>query len=96
METEPLAPFTVPMYVATVDEDHKVALPEHLPVGTRVGIIILPFSSESGALARKAHFEAALADIEAAIDRSRAEPITLPPDEEIDALIEDARKAPRD
>jgi hypothetical protein len=95
METELAKPVTVPMYVATVAEDHTVALPEHLPIGTRVGIIILPVSSENGALARKARFEAALADITAAIAHSRSEPITLPPDEEFDTLIEDARKAPR-
>jgi hypothetical protein len=83
-----------PLLVTTVGEDRTIVLPDSVPNGATIGIIVLS-SRPKRKLSRKERFKAALIEIEAAIEHSRHEPISLPADAEMNRLIERARKEPR-
>jgi len=83
-----------PLLVTTVGEDRTIVLPDSVPNGATIGIVVLS-GAPKRKLTRKARFKAALAEIEAAIIHSQREPIALPSDAELNALIERARKEPR-
>jgi hypothetical protein len=82
-----------PLLVTTVGNDRTIVLPDSVPSGATIGIVILTSPPERQ-LTRKERFKAALAEIEAAITHSQREPIALPSDGDFDALIERARKEP--
>lgn len=81
------------LLVTTVNDDHTIVLPDSIPSGAKVGIILLSDAPQR-VLTRKERFKAALSEIERAIKRSHIEPIKLPSPSEFDALIERARKEP--
>ena len=81
-----------PAYVATVRPDHTVVLPEEMPIGSTVMVIVLPSKAVApeNDPTRAARFEATLAAVKAAMEN----PIPNPPtDEELKAMVEKARKA---
>lgn len=83
-----------PLLVTTVGDDRTFVLPDSIPRGATIGIIVLANGATRN-LTRKERFKAALAEIEEAIRHSRRDPIVLPSDAEFTALIERARKEPR-
>lgn len=83
-----------PFLVATVGEDHTLVLPNSIPSGATVGIVVLA-ERPSRPLSRKERFRAALAEIEAATIHSQQNPLLMPSDAEFDALIDRARKEAR-
>jgi hypothetical protein len=80
-----------PLLVTTVGEDRTIVLPDSIPNGATIGIVVLS-NAPAPEMARKDRFKAALAEIEAAIVRSQHQPIPLPTAAEFDELIERARK----
>lgn len=81
------------LLVTTVGDDRTIVLPQSVPSGATIGIVVL----DQGAmhkLTRKERFKAALAEIENAIKHSHDNPIRLPSDTDLDVLIERARKEP--
>jgi hypothetical protein len=89
----PMAVELTPTYIATVRPDHIIVLPEEMPVGAQVMVILVPPKAVSveNDPARAARFAATLAAIKAAMEN----PIPNPPtDEELKALVEKARKTP--
>jgi len=83
-----------PLLVTTVGDDRTIVLPDSVPSGATIGIVVLSSPPDHN-LTRKERFKAALAEIEAAILHSQRDPIDLPSDSDFDALIERARKEPR-
>jgi hypothetical protein len=84
---------TTPAYVTKVGSDHTIVLPDEMPIGATVAIIVVPTGAASGDdAARRARFAETLAAIRAA---SAGRPQPAISDGELDALIEKARKAPR-
>lgn len=81
------------LLVTTVGDDRTIVLPDSVPSGATVGIVVLSTATVP-ALTRKERFKAALVEIEAAITHSQHDPIPLPVDDDFDALIERARKEP--
>ncbi len=80
-----------PAYVATVRPDHTIILPEEMPVGAQVMVILVPpkaVALESDP-ARAARFAATLAVIKAAMENPIPD---LPTDEELRTLVDKARK----
>jgi hypothetical protein len=76
-------------HIAHIQPDHTIVLPEEMPVGATVAVIVLPQPNEEAA--RRARFEATLAAIRAAMSGG-APP--LPSEAELEALIEKARHTP--
>jgi hypothetical protein len=83
-----------PLFVTTVGDDRTLVLPDNVPSGATIGIVILS-DRPKRKLTRKERFKAALTEIEAAIIRSQRKPVDLPADGEFNALIERARKEPQ-
>jgi hypothetical protein len=82
-----------PAYIATIQPDHTISLPEEMPVGTRVMVIVVPskVTLPEEDPARAARFKATFAALQAAL----TSPISgLPSDEELKALVGKARKTP--
>jgi hypothetical protein len=84
-----------PAYVATVGADHTIVVPEDIPIGTTVAVIVMPSESvKMSEEARHARFAETLAAIrEASLQYSEETPIS---DADLDALIKKARKLPRE
>ncbi|MDQ3250456.1 MAG: hypothetical protein M3Q45_14765 [Chloroflexota bacterium] len=80
-----------PLLVTTVGEDRTIVLPDSVPNGATIGIIVLSNLLERK-VARTERFKAALAEIEVAITHSQVQPIALPAAAEFDALVQRARK----
>lgn len=84
---------TTPAYVTKVGSDHTIVLPEEMPVGATVAVIVVPTGVATGDdAARRARFAETLTAIRAASAGGSQPAIS---DGELDALIEKARKAPR-
>jgi hypothetical protein len=79
------------LLVTTVGEDRTLVLPDSIPGGATIGIIVLS-NSPGHQLTRKERFKAALAEIKAAMIRGKHEPICSPSDDKLNVLIERARK----
>ena len=81
-------------HIAHIRPDHTIVLPEEMPVGATVVVIVLPTPAPSldEEAARRARFGATLAAIRAAMSQGTP---PLPPEAELDALIEKARHASR-
>ena len=79
---------------ATVEADHTIRVPADLPVGERVIVVRMPSVADlTGDAARRARFAATRAAIAQAI--AEGFPRTAPTDDEIVALVERARRVPR-
>jgi hypothetical protein len=76
-------------HIAHIQPDHTIVLPEEMPVGATVAVIVLP--QPNGEAARRARFEATLAAIRAAMSEGTP---PLPSEAELEALIEKARHTP--
>lgn len=83
-----------PLLVTTVGDDRALVLPDSVPSGATIGIVVFT-EPPSSPLSRQERFKAALAEIEAATLHSQQTPLSMPDDAEFDALIERARKEPR-
>jgi hypothetical protein len=83
---------TATAYITVVEDDHRVSLPESVPVGTTVVVTVMPSSLMSKAEdGRKARFAAAL-DL---IRHASAKPQADISNAELDALIREARQVRR-
>lgn len=86
---------TTPAYIGTVEEGHTVSVPNEVPVGTKVAILLLPLAAvpdtiEEQEAARAERFSSVLAAIRSAIAAGYTAPAL--PDEELDARIRRARR----
>lgn len=79
------------LLVTTVGDDRTIVLPDSVPSGATVGIVVLSTATVP-ALTRKERFKAALVEIEAAITHSQRDPLLLPSDYDFNKLVEYARK----
>lgn len=91
-------PSATAAYITTVDEDHRVTVPANIPPGATVAVVVVssPINGNyHGAVddeaTRKAHFSAVMEAI-AAVANTPA-PADQYTDKELDAIIEQARKA---
>jgi len=89
-------------YIAVVEADHLIAVPQSIPTGSTVAVVVLP--SSDAMLPRRqstidaeqlcqAHFAAVREALTAVAGKPA--PADQYTDEELDALIEKARKASR-
>lgn len=80
-------------HIAHIQPDHTIVLPEEMPVGATVAVIVLPVpaTQPDNEAARRARFNATLAAIRAAMSAG-APP--LPSEAELEALIQKARHTP--
>ncbi|MCB0105642.1 MAG: hypothetical protein KDE53_07030 [Caldilineaceae bacterium] len=85
---------TTPAYIFTVRSDHTVVLPNDVPIGAKVAVVLVgPDDEKIVDKMRHARFQKVLDAIKAAVD-SGYEPPAIS-DAEIDARIERARHAHR-
>jgi hypothetical protein len=82
-----------PAFVATVRPDHTIELPVEVPIGSTVAVIVMP-ATDLGThnQQRQMRFTETLAAIRAASFQQRSQ--TALSDEELDALVERAKKQP--
>jgi len=84
---------TIPAYITKVGSDHTIVLPDEMPVGATVAVIVVPADiTAADDAARRARFAETLTAIRDASAGGSRPAIS---DGELDALIEKARKAPR-
>ena len=82
---------SIPAFIDTVSKDRTVSVPEHIPPGTRVAIIILDAQPEPATdAARSARFGSTKAAIRAAVDHPRTPDLD---DATLDELIRTARRS---
>jgi hypothetical protein len=81
------------LLVTTVGADRTIILPDSVPGGATIGIVVLS-NAPKRKQSRKERFKAALTEIETAIGRSHHTPTVAPTDAELSALVERARKEP--
>lgn len=86
MELDP-----VTAYVAVVRPDRTVRLPENVPVGATVAVVLLPGASAHDDEARRERFERTLEALRTAAARGPHGPAV--DDEALDALIDRARRS---
>ena len=86
---------TIPAYITVVNPDRTIVLPDDMPIGARVAVVIVPsdLSLPDNDAARHERFAKTLAAIKAAMES--AEPSPTISDDDLDELIEAARKSPR-
>jgi len=86
-------------YITVVEEDHLIAIPQTIPTGATVAVVIVspsdimrrsPKREES---VRQAHFAAVMEAINSVV--AKPAPADRYTDAELDAMIEKARKAPQ-
>ena len=83
---------TTSAYVSTVGADRTIVLPESVPVGAKVAVVLLPADETfDGNEARKARFRIVMDAIRAAMD-SRF-PAREVGEAELEKLIDEARQA---
>jgi hypothetical protein len=75
-----------PTHIATIRPDHTIALPNEMPVGAKVMVIVMP--DESSEAARKARFAKTMEAIRAAMEM----PLPKITEAELDTLVDKARK----
>jgi hypothetical protein len=89
-------------YITIVEEDHLIAVPQNIPTGSTVAVVMLPPSDATLARGervfnaeqvRQDHFAAVMEALAAVADKPA--PADQYTNEELDALIEKARKASR-
>lgn len=82
-----------PAFVTIVAADHTVVVPDDVPVGATIAIIVVPFTTKANDDARRARFADTLSAIRLAMKHESS--TASPSDHELDMLVEKARKAPR-
>jgi hypothetical protein len=89
-------------YITIVEEDHLIAVPQSIPTGSTVAVVILPASDAmlprvqraiDAEEVRQAHFTAVMEAINAVADKPA--PADQYTNEELNALIEKARQSSR-
>jgi len=75
-----------PTHVATIRHDHTIALPNEMPVGAKVMVIVMP--DEISEAARKARFAKTMEAIRVAMQM----PLPKITDAELNALVDKARE----
>ena len=79
-------------YVSTVGPDRTIVLPESVPVGVQVAVVLLPDEKENGeTMTRNGRFQVVMDAIRAAMESNFTE--REPTDKELDEMIAEARKA---
>jgi hypothetical protein len=79
-------------FVTTVTPDHTIHLPEDLPVGAMIAVVLLPFDTASADVeARRARFARARAALRRAAVWAEDQPAV--DDATLDALIDRNRRA---
>jgi len=81
----------IPAFISTVDETRTIALPDTIPVGARVAVMVMPGKPGEDSPERRLRFERVMEAIQAAIREGFTPPAIS--DEEYDARIEMARHA---
>ena len=82
------SPSETSAYIATVDADHTVRLPDSVPAGARVAVVVIAPVSEGSEC--KVRFEAALSAVREAIELGYG--TKVPSDEDVSRLVDQARK----
>ncbi len=79
-------------YIATVERDHTIHLPDAIPVGAKVAVLLLPIEEASSEHnSRHARFEQVLAAVRAAMAEGFSPPAIS--DTELNARIRRARQS---
>ena len=79
-------------FIATVGSDHMIRVPDQIPSGSRVAVVMVDAASADTELARQKHFDAVMAAIRNAIDTGY-DGTNVPSIEEITRLVKQARAA---
>ena len=83
---------TTSAFVSTVNADRTIVLPEGIPVGAKVAVVLLPSDeTQEESAARNMRFQKVMDAIRAAINNNFAAPSIS--DKELEQLIEEARQA---
>jgi hypothetical protein len=84
---------TIPAYITVVTADRTIVLPDDMPIGAKVAVVIMPSerSLPNEDDARRERFAKTLAAIKAAVESE--ESLSAMPDDALDELIEKARKS---
>lgn len=83
---------TTAAFVSTVDTSRTIVLPDDIPIGATVAVVLMPSEAAANvALTRRARFEQVMAAIRAAMSEGFSAPDIS--DTELDARIERARRA---
>lgn len=89
-------------YITVIEEDHLITVPQNIPTGSTVAVVVLPSaevmlprlqSAIDAEQIRQAHFAAVMEALNAVAEKPA--PADQYTNEELDALIEKARKASR-
>lgn len=78
-------------YVSTVKFNRTIKLPENIPVGAKIAVIVLPSEETEEGAARKIRFQKVMDAIRAAINSDFESPEIS--DQGLDQLIDEARQA---
>ncbi|MBX3054613.1 MAG: hypothetical protein KF753_24295 [Caldilineaceae bacterium] len=79
----------IPAFISTVNADRTIALPENIPVGAKVAVMVMSEELEDSP-ERRLRFERVMATIQAAIAEGFAAPAIS--DRELDSRIKMARR----
>jgi hypothetical protein len=83
---------TTSAFVSTVKADRTIVVPEGIPVGAKVAVVLLPTEeTQEESAARNMRFQKVMDAIRAAINTNFTSPSVS--DKELDKLIEEARQA---
>ena len=83
---------TTSAFVSTVKADRTIVVPEGIPVGAKVAVVLLPTEeTQEESAARNMRFQKVMDTIRAAINTNFTSPSVS--DKELDKLIEEARQA---
>lgn len=82
---------TTNAFISTVNTDRTIVLPDSIPIGAKVAVLILPIEDDSTEEARNRRFEQTLSVIQRAISDGYTSPDISK--QELKARIRRARKA---
>lgn len=82
---------TIPAFVSTVGATRTIALPDDIPVGARIAVMVITEEIVDDHPKRRARFDAVMAAIQAAMREGFSPPAIS--DSEFDARIDRARHA---
>ena len=81
----------IPAFLSTVGATRTIALPDTIPVGTRVAVMVMPDDPAADNPERRLRFDRVMAAIQAAIKEGFTPPTIS--DVELDSRIKMARRA---
>ena len=86
---------TIPAYITVVNADRTIVLSDDMPIGARVAVVVVPsdLPLPDNDAARHERFAKTLAAIKAAMGSTESSLAIS--DDDLDELIETARKSPR-